>query len=154
MKPRMEASLGPCNWDTTGLSVHKTEVWLAASFDAECSHGVLELKVTAALAHTWFENGNNGAIPELPWGLNKQPKCAQPWEVFDPISNTFVQCPKEWVTKGVGPAKFSHFIQMMIQTCIARSCEIPWQILRICLLRRMAPWKVLALQNKLFDYLD
>lgn len=121
MKPRMEASLGPCNWDTTGLSVHKTEVWLAASFDAECSHGVLELKVTAALAHTWFENGNNGAIPELPWGLNKQPKCAQPWEVFDPISNSFVQCPKEWVTKGVGPAKFSHFIQMMIQTCIARS---------------------------------
>jgi hypothetical protein len=109
----------------SGLNVHGAHAWLAASFDAESNKGPIEIKVMAAAAMKWKQNGNRGAIPPLPWGLNQQPADASPWEVFDPHRGCFASAPEEWEKTGVGPAKPAHYVQMMVQANVALSLGKP-----------------------------
>lgn len=60
-------------------------------------------------------------IPDLPWGLNTQPPSATEWEIFCDRESKFVSSPNDWPVEFKGPSKWSHFVQMNLQTFVARS---------------------------------
>ena len=113
--------------ERTGIYVHKSEEWLAASNDGEVQfrnledlNGVIECKVTAAMAIAYWKDPKCD-IPDLPWGLNTQPPSATEWEIFCDRESKFVSSPNDWPVEFKGPSKWSHFVQMNLQTFVARS---------------------------------